>query len=378
MSLGHSPSIVTNGLVMYYDMNNTKKSWKGAPTTNYVTNPSTMTGWGNYSNTANGTPATFITEFGTTGYKMDWVGSWNGVWKDITLPSTGVYTFSAWIKWIGGSVNVTGGAVYISGWGGADSATTRAQTDPGQWKRISITLNCTTTTPRFYLICWGGTNNADYSSWQVTMPQVEAGSVATPFVDGTRTTSNNLVDLTGTNTVTATSLTYNSDNTFSFNGTSDYLTVAQTLTTPITISGFVRYTDQAKTACMYLNSYPHAVLGISLNRSGGGQLVIYIGNGSTWLGTPSITSSVNMTVNIWYQITFISNGITSDLYLNGVNVGTVGHAPSGWGNYFAIGMIVQTGEYHKGDVSTTQIYNRALTAAEVLQNFNALRGRYGI
>ena len=34
MSLGHLPSIVTNGLVLYYDMNNTKKSWKGAPTVN--------------------------------------------------------------------------------------------------------------------------------------------------------------------------------------------------------------------------------------------------------------------------------------------------------------------------------------------------------
>jgi hypothetical protein len=31
-----------------------------------------------------------------------------------------------------------------------------------------------------------------------------------------------------------------------------------------------------------------------------------------------------------------------------------------------------------GQISTVQVYNRALSAAEVLQNFNALRGRYGI
>ena len=129
---------------------------------------------------------------------------------------------------------------------------------------------------------------------------------------------------------------------------------------------------------MYLNSYPHTVLGISINRSGGGQLVVYIGNGSTWLGTPSITSSINMTVDVWYHLAFVSNGATSDLYLNGVNVGTVGHAPSGWGNYFAMGMIVQTGEYYKGTIGTTQIYDRALSAAEVIQNFNALRSRYGL
>ena len=34
--------------------------------------------------------------------------------------------------------------------------------------------------------------------------------------------------------------------------------------------------------------------------------------------------------------------------------------------------------YFDGIISTTNIYNRALTAAEVQQNFNALRGRYGI
>lgn len=36
------------------------------------------------------------------------------------------------------------------------------------------------------------------------------------------------------------------------------------------------------------------------------------------------------------------------------------------------------GEYWNGNVSFVQLYNRALTAAEIQQNFNATRGRYGI
>jgi hypothetical protein len=32
----------------------------------------------------------------------------------------------------------------------------------------------------------------------------------------------------------------------------------------------------------------------------------------------------------------------------------------------------------QGDVPVASVYNRALTEAEVRQNFNALRGRYGI
>jgi len=37
-----------------------------------------------------------------------------------------------------------------------------------------------------------------------------------------------------------------------------------------------------------------------------------------------------------------------------------------------------TGQYLNGNIYTTQIYNRALSATEIQQNFNALKGRYGI
>lgn len=175
-------------------------------------------------------------------------------------------------------------------------------------------------------------------------------------------------------------INYNNSNegSFVFNGVNSYLKINKSITTPLTFSSFVKYTDQSVTANTLVNSFPHTVLGISLNRSGGGQLVVYIGNGSNWLGTPSITSSVNMTVNVWYQITFVSDGSSSQLYLNGQNVGSVNHAPSGWGNYLTQGMIVQTGEYLKGNISNTQIYNRAMNETEIKQNFNALRGRFNI
>jgi hypothetical protein len=35
-------------------------------------------------------------------------------------------------------------------------------------------------------------------------------------------------------------------------------------------------------------------------------------------------------------------------------------------------------QFFDGKLSVAKIYNRALTAAEIKQNFNALRGRYGI
>ena len=34
--------------------------------------------------------------------------------------------------------------------------------------------------------------------------------------------------------------------------------------------------------------------------------------------------------------------------------------------------------YWRGYIASTQIYNRALSAAEVKQNYNALKGRFGL
>ena len=51
----------------------------------------------------------------------------------------------------------------------------------------------------------------------------------------------------------------------------------------------------------------------------------------------------------------------------------VGNFASGLGR-----KISTNSEYFIGSVATTQIYNRALTAAEIQQNFNALKGRFGL
>ena len=166
-----------------------------------------------------------------------------------------------------------------------------------------------------------------------------------------------------------------------FDGTDDYVLVTQTLSTPITICGFIKYTDQAKALNTFINSFPHNTLAISLNRNGAGNLQVYIGNGSSWLGTPSINSSTTIAVNTWYHISFTCNGSTSILYLNGVNVGTSANIPSGWSTYFYLGHLtggVSNSEYLKGNIASTMIYNRALTAVEILQNYNANKSRFGL
>jgi hypothetical protein len=207
---------------------------------------------------------------------------------------------------------------------------------------------------------------------------LDAGNLSSYSGSGTTWTD---VSGLGNNGTLTNGPTYSSANGGSivFDGTNDYVTINQTLSTPFTITGFVRYTDQAKTLNTFINTNPHTVLAISLNRTGTGDIYVYIGNGSSWLATPAIISSTNMIVNQWYQVSFTTTGSGSTLYLNGNSVGTSIYSPSGWGSTYYLGtIIIASGEYLRGNIANTQIYNRALTASEIQQNYNALATRYGL
>jgi hypothetical protein len=164
----------------------------------------------------------------------------------------------------------------------------------------------------------------------------------------------------------------------SFDGADDYAQATQTLSTPITICGWVKYNDQGQITNTWIDISPHTVLVVSLNRTGNGDTYVYIGNGSSWLATPAINASQKMLVNTWYHLAFVSNGSSSTLYMNGVNVGTSIYSPSGYGTSYRFGAIVYGSEWLDGNIATTTIYNSALTQAQVLQNFNAQAYRFGV
>jgi hypothetical protein len=94
------------------------------------------------------------------------------------------------------------------------------------------------------------------------------------------------------------------------------------------------------------------------------------------------TTANYITTGIWYQIvgTYASgsrktyiNGtlVTSDNATHGVNTGGAGIGLGSFGGG-------QTGYQFNGDLAIVKAYNRELSATEVLENFNALRIRFGI
>ena len=97
--------------------------------------------------------------------------------------------------------------------------------------------------------------------------------------------------------------------------------------------------------------------------------------------------SSGLSANTWYCSAITYDGSSSTTYFNGTSTGlsrTTYGTPTGFigtMNNVTIGKGFSLGGADRvfaGRVSNVSLYNRALTAAEIQQNFNALRGRYGI
>lgn len=83
----------------------------------------------------------------------------------------------------------------------------------------------------------------------------------------------------------------------------------------------------------------------------------------------------------WHYVGFTVSGTIKTAYIDGVSVGTqiiAGTLVSSFANR-AVGRFGADTTYAlNGELSSFRVYNSALTAAQVRNNFNALRGRFGI
>jgi len=370
-------NIVPSGLVLNLDASHVSSFNNNQPIINKVTNAATFNGgWAWYSN---GNDGTFITEFGTTGYRMSNRGSWNGVYQNFDLGAAGIYTFSAWIKYIGDAAPVTGGAVYISNYGAGDTASAVNKSLVGVWQRVSVTVNVTAPgNVYFYLISWGGTWNGDNHSWEVTMPQIEAGSTLTPFVNGTRSQNTTWRDLSNNNNPATliNGVTVDSNRGLSFDGVDDYAVLntfsnkpttaitCESLIKPIkgTVAGTIRGGAISASNSMYLgiiNSVDGTTHAMHwANQTNASRL--YNWNGSV----PD---------NRWSHLVGTYDGTTARAYVNGVQIdswaqnGTIPDATYYVGTYG--GTVVDGTHNFDGNIETARIYNKALTAAEIYQNY---------
>ena len=126
-----------------------------------------------------------------------------------------------------------------------------------------------------------------------------------------------------------------------------------------------------------------------IERSGANYLH-FVGFGTEQISSAANPTTIsNFSVNTWVNLAVTYDGTNIKMYSNGdldgtVNAGSVGSYPP-LGSYdgkLYIGATnrfsgTQTTEAHLvGNVGPIQIYNKALSASEVAQNYNALKNRF--
>ncbi len=166
-----------------------------------------------------------------------------------------------------------------------------------------------------------------------------------------------------------------------FDGVDDNVQISNSTSTNIigsgiTVSVWVKFSNVGNYKTIFVKDNP-------TSNSSGYQVYISNTERSRWGITTSngfnYMFGTVLSTNTWYNILGKYDGTTNYLYENGVLVNSqscVGNIVDS--SNFSIYMGRYRNEELAGNISIAQIYNRSLSASEVTQNYNALRGRYGI
>lgn len=386
MSLGHGPKIVTKGLAFAYDMGpnpGVNKSWKGQPVTNVVTNTNLNTGWSQGYNTDivfNDYPPPNGINSQVVSFR-DADGNGSGYWYSYgdyapQSPST-TYAVSVYARTVGS------GTFSIRPYTANNSETGRQNLNiltvpnDGKWHRLEFDIFTTPSNTQSDSLSFSFTSiTANKRCW-LCAPQMTATSYHVPFVAGTRSNTQALLDWTGNATITATSPTYNSDGSFTFNGGTERLDISNSIpiSNNFSWSAWIRSNNISQTQNIVSMNGPYFM------RISNSRVRFNILTSDGWLfqnGTTALSSDT------WYNLCMVWNGAANTWtgYINGDQEFSV--SKSGTVTYSSlygyVGYTPQGGEqsYFNGDIPVLYCHAKALSAAEVQQNFQALRGRYGI
>jgi len=256
------------------------------------------------------------------------------------------------------------------------------------WFRLAYTQT-TGITPGDMLAVYAGRTNAaapgSTATWYLWGAQVESTPYATPYIQSTSTLGrrNTWRDLSGNNNVATLATasisssipqySYLNERVLNFDGTGSYAIVNSNI-----------LQDSGGTINMWVypigasSGYIFAAFGTNSDRF---YINRFDNTFSFSRGNPIISHGKSPAPSgAWYNITLTWDSSNFNSYVNGVYNLTSTYAASGTTSFFTIGGYTSPlgSQGFTGKIATTQIYNRALTAQEVTQNYNAFKSRFGL
>lgn len=266
---------------------------------------------------------------------------------------------------------------------GHDFSSTRTLAANSDWQKIQWTVNQSSMANDY--IEFRPYTNTNHVYLEMTMPMVEINKgYATQFVDGTRSDTQALLNITSGSTIDISNTSFDSDLQVTFDGTDDYILVPLTdvnLDGGCTIEGILKRKSTPGAWRTFFNLKPSGANTPFFEfRSTGAvsNIVTDYYNGTS----DYLTSAFSMTNNQFYHCvgTHDANGNIA-LYINGTLYNSGGSVPDmslGTSPRLTIGRAYSNDRYTDIDAPVVRVYDRVLTAAEIAKNYNSYRNRFGL
>jgi hypothetical protein len=404
-----------SNLVFAYDTGDVKNSYKGQPTTNAVGNLNSYNPLDLYTWAPNGNTSTWTRDYtpkspvggislkqissGTDSYS----DTYNSSQDNIIAASSGqTWTVSVYALatagtnlqvWIFGA-NSSGNYIELN---------VNSFTATGVWQRISVTMTFTNGSTAYVQSRVATSTNGGVVWWDGL--QVEQKSYPTSFTTGTRSVTQGLLPVIGNSTIDLTNVSFDSNAKMIFDGTNDYANLSgsyltnldtSTLSIEIVFKTNVITGNAITLLGWHENEYPHGYICLG-NFTGywGNETISFYneGPGTTALSFAYTNGHSFLSDTLYHHVVFILQTNNYKIYIDGVEVAVNASFRNGSqstvmpSNLFGYGttpsVVLGTGSdpaggFFNGQIPVTKIYNRALTAQEVKQNYQQYKTRFNL
>ena len=374
-SVGPNPSGDSN-LVLAYDTGDTINSYKGEPTTNICTGVAYSiydSGATNYRNQTSPLPPAPGYEVvkvvantpGTYGQSILWRAPYA---TNVMIITNSVY---AWLE--SGTYVQVGQHWWPWNYGSPQYIPT------GKWARISETYTINEGNSYGSAAMVYSTDGVAYFA----MPQYEIKPHITPFVgfDQTRSVTQGLLPIISNTSLDLSNVSFDSNAQIIWDGTNDYIDVSSfsslEIVDDVTVEAVIKAnTSNLGSVKVIANKYSGTgwefILGTSGNFIFGGRN----GDGTYY----SSDSGVVIADNTYHHIVGIKTGLYWRTYVDGVLKSTVTAGSVGTlYNTTAMQLGREGNAYYTGmNLDVFKVYNRALTSAEIQQNYKQYKSRFNL
>ena len=171
---------------------------------------------------------------------------------------------------------------------------------------------------------------------------------------------------------------------FTFNGSSNYIKIPNSTTLDVqtfTVEVWVKTNNTNQNGFWFEKGTVNTQYSLFQE---GTSIRCRVNIGGSIINTISVTTATYMNTTDWHHVVFTFTSGSQVCYINGSQVGT--GTTSGTISTNSGGMSIGVfggytgarGYYYNGSLAMCRVYNRVLSATEVLQNYNAQKSRFGL